>query len=207
MRRTFFTAALLLVLATSDVATAQFRGGGIRIGGGGYGGGYGRGFGGYGGGFGGYGGSIRVGGVSASYGNFGFPGGYGYGRGWGGGYYGGGYNYGGPNYYSYQPNYYTQPNYVLGPSMAAPLVATPVMLTVMLPKSDAEVFVNDTSTTSKGAERWFESRPLQPGVSYTYTLRAKWMENGKMVEQTREIPVMAGQSFKVDFREPAPAGE
>ena len=195
MRRTFFTAALLLVLATSDVATAQFRGGGIRIGGGpSWGGGYG----GYGGG---YGGSIRVGGVSAAYGNWGYPygGGYGYGRGWGGGYYGGSpYYYGSPRYS------YAQPNYVLGPSVAGPLMASaPVMMTVILPKADAEVFVNDTTTTSRGTERLFESRPLEPGVNYTYTLKAKWKEDGKIVERTREVPVMAGHSFRIDFRDPA----
>jgi uncharacterized protein (TIGR03000 family) len=109
-----------------------------------------------------------------------------------------GYGYASPGYYDVVPSAYAAPAYT------APTNAQqPVMMTVMVPKGDAEVFINDTATTTTGTERQFESPALDPGQNYHYTIRAQWMENGKRVEQKREVPVKAGQSVTVDFTKPA----
>jgi uncharacterized protein (TIGR03000 family) len=107
------------------------------------------------------------------------------------------YGYAAPGYYDVVPSAYAAPAY------AAPASAQPVTMTVVVPKGDAEVIINDTATTSTGTERVFESPALEPGKNYKYTIRAQWMENGKRVEQKREVPVTAGQSVTVDFSKPA----
>lgn len=125
--------------------------------------------------------------------------------GWGSpGYYymGPGYDYATPAY-----GYYSPPVYgVTTAGYTTTDVAVPnqtVLMTIELPKADAQVFLNDVATTSTGAERVFQSPPLDPGTNYKYTVRAQWMEDGKRVEQKREVPVKAGQSVTVDFRQPA----
>ena len=45
----------------------------------------------------------------------------------------------------------------------------------------------------------FQSPPMEPGGDYRYVVTARWMENGKMVEQERDVPVKAGQEVTVDF--------
>jgi uncharacterized protein (TIGR03000 family) len=183
MRATFLSFALTsaLALAGGGSAMAQHHGGGGHFGGG------------------------HVGGVHVAPGHWGYQhygyGHYGYGAFWGAGlYFGapyGGY-YGSPGYY------YSTPAYDGAPYAAAAMAgqAQAVLVTVEVPKADAEVFLNDTPTTLTGIERVFQSPPLDPGVNYKYTVKARWMEDGKMVEQKREVPVQAGQSVTVDFRQP-----
>jgi uncharacterized protein (TIGR03000 family) len=126
------------------------------------------------------------------------------GGGWGGYGYAPGYGYAYPDYGYAAPGYYDAvPSAVVPSTYAAPANAQqPVMMTVTVPKADAEVFINDTATTSTGTERQFESPALDPGQGYHYTIRAQWMENGKRVEQKREVPVKAGQTVTVDFTKP-----
>lgn len=115
------------------------------------------------------------------------------------------YGYATPSYYApsyYAPSYDVVPSTYAAPANAQPS-AQPVTLNVVVPKADAEVFINDTATTSTGTERAFESPALESGKNYQYTIRAQWMENGKRVEQKREVPVTAGQSVTVDFSKPA----
>jgi uncharacterized protein (TIGR03000 family) len=181
MRTRFLGFALTAALALTvcDSANAQFRigggGGGLRVGGFNVG-------------------NVRVPGVSGNFGQWGVPGSYNYGPYWGGGYY---WDTPWSPYSSWPTNNVTPAAYT------TPTEAKPVNLTVIVPKADAEVFLNDTATTSKGTERAFQSPSLDPRVDYKYTVRAQWMENGKKVEQKREVPVKAGQSVTVDFREPA----
>ena len=78
----------------------------------------------------------------------------------------------------------------------------PVILNVLVPRDDAQVFLGTAATTSTGTERRFESPPMQPGKRYQYTVTARWMQDGKMVEQKRDVPVQAGQEITVDFRAP-----
>jgi uncharacterized protein (TIGR03000 family) len=194
MRATFLNLGLAatLVLAMNSPAFAQ-RGG-------------------HGGGF--HGGAVHAGGYHGYYGGHPY---YHYGYG-GGAYFGGGIYLGlggGPYYYGPPAYYYSDPAYYLGgapayatlpPAAYAPAAPAagpqPVMLSVLVPKADAQVFLGDNATTTTGTERQFQSPPLEAGRSYQYTVRVRWMENGKMVEQKRDVPVRAGQEVTIDFRSP-----
>ncbi len=57
---------------------------------------------------------------------------------------------------------------------------------------NAVIWVDDKLTTSTGTLRTFQSPSLTPGKRYTYTVRAAWVEDGKLVSQTHAFPVKAG---------------
>lgn len=46
------------------------------------------------------------------------------------------------------------------------------------------------------------SPALPAGKNFTYEIKARWMENGKPVEQTRSIHVQANAWQVVDFTKP-----
>ena len=71
-------------------------------------------------------------------------------------------------------------------------------LTVNVP-SDARVFVNGVKTTSVGSERSYISRGLQSGYDYTYEVRAEIERDGKIVEETKKVSLMAGRTARVAF--------
>ena len=176
-----------------------------------------------GGGSGGGRGSSNRGGGSAGRNNGGGGGGRGYGGGGygGGGYYGGGLfgglgyyggGYGGgyaPNYYDGTPAYsnYADPAALVPPNQArqayypAP-VQDSVNVNVLVPVADAQVWFQGRATTQQGMQRLFESPSLAPNHSYTYSIKARWMENGQAVNQERQVNVQAGQNITVNFREP-----
>jgi len=153
----------------------------------------------------------------------------GYGRNWGyngytggytNGYYGSGYNYYHSPYYSnYSGSYYApivpqtyeSPSYYYSVPSTSGTVApagysttdsasTLATINVLLPVADADVWLGSTQTTSRGTQRTFQSPPLQPGMDYSYTVKAHWVENGKPIDQAREVTVRAGQTSTVDFR-------
>jgi len=212
-------AALLLMPETSY---AQRRGGGSRGGIGGYGGGYRGGYGGYYGGgyrsgYGGYyGGSGLYLGLGLGSYRSGYYGGYGYGAGYPYGYssyYAPSYNYSAPVYSYSTPGY----DYSYAPSTSGyagttqsyqsfypPENATDkkVHVQVDLPDPNAEVWFEGALTQQRGTTRDFESPELMPGRAYTYHIRARWMDNGQMRDETRSIVVQAGQQTGVDFTRP-----
>lgn len=128
----------------------------------------------------------------------------GWGWGWGVGWYGRGYI--GPNgrYYS-QPGYYGADNTGNGDRYS--YYAAPedpqdrVRLRLVVPNPDAEVWIAGDPTQQRGTTRIFESPSLDPG-SYTYTVRARWIDNDQIVDQTRNVQVHPGDSVTVDFRPP-----
>ncbi len=71
------------------------------------------------------------------------------------------------------------------------------VLNIQLP-ANASLFFNGVETTGQvGArERRYVTPLLSPGETYKFDLRAQWMENGKMVERSREV--------KVEVRRPHP---
>jgi uncharacterized protein (TIGR03000 family) len=208
-------------------------GGGGHGGGGFHGGGFGGGhYGGYhggshyGGGWGGYHGGY--GGYHNGYGHYGYHhDGYGhyhhfYPYGFGYGYYPY-YNYG---YYPYYDNYSYDYPYLgsalgydsgysdgtaipsttyVAPASAAP-ADRPIHLTVNVP-ADAQVWVDNTKTTSTGPVRQFESPPVTPGERYTYKIQARWNENGHELTQTQEVKVTAGARVNVNFPVPSATAE
>jgi uncharacterized protein (TIGR03000 family) len=154
--------------------------------------------------------------------NRGYGSGY-YGSGYGNGFYGSGYGsgyYGGSNYGHYsQPYYgnYAQPYYASDYYYSPSIVQTqglnvyqssyePAQSTtsatviVLVPQPDATLWFNGAATTQRGMERSFATPPLDSNSSYSYTVRARWMENGQTVERERRVNVQPGQSVAVDFR-------
>ncbi len=117
--------------------------------------------------------------------------------------------YGGPGYdpyyrgngYGYAPSYYD------GTQIRQSYYPAPVQdfvnVTVLVPAADAQVWFENKLTTQRGTERLYESPPLAPNHSHTYTIKARWMENGKAVNQERQVNVQAGQNITVNFRENA----
>lgn len=181
----------LVFLTLAETAHAQFYGRGGR--------------GGWSGGF--YGPGFGVGIGSRSYG--GYYGGYGgyagnYGGYYGSPHYGGGYAY--PRYYGGPQGGYSsmyEPLYGGYPRMPALTESNPtqVRLRVLLPSSDARLWIQGVPMQVAGTERAFFSPALEPGKNYVYKLRATWMEGGREVSKDKEAVVIPGQETTVSFKE------
>jgi uncharacterized protein (TIGR03000 family) len=139
---------------------------------------------------------------------YGYPYGY-YGSGWNYGYpysnfgygYGYPYGYGNANVYTYtSPSVESYSSYYPSQSEARPNDNT-AQLKIVVPV-DAELWFNGVKTAQAGTERHFISPALAPGKNYTYAIEARWMENGKPVEQTRSVHVHANDREVVDFTKP-----
>jgi len=72
-------------------------------------------------------------------------------------------------------------------------------ITILVP-DQAQVWFGDIPTSVQGSTRSFQLPALDSGRDYTYTIRAKWMENGREHDQTKVVTFRAGQSFTVDMR-------
>ncbi len=94
-----------------------------------------------------------------------------------------------------------QPGFVVPGTTTAPAATNSVMVTVDVP-ADARVWFNGTPTRQTGSERNFVSPPVEPGKTYTYTIRAQWNQDGKDVMQERSIDVQAGSHPVVNFFQP-----
>jgi uncharacterized protein (TIGR03000 family) len=148
-----------------------------------------------------------------------YPGFGGFGLGYGGGYYPPSYyDMGSAAYYDVGPSSYaaletpipyrsfypplagdsTQPDQ----SAAAP-ADTKAHVGVVVP-ADAELWFDGEKTSQTGAMREFVSPPLTLGTDYAYEIRARWMENGKQVDQTRSVTVRGGSLTIVNFTRPSP---
>lgn len=65
-----------------------------------------------------------------------------------------------------------------------------------------ELWVDDTATEQLGTDRLFTSPPLERGSEYVYVLRARWMDSGRMIEQTQSVRVHSGDRVQVVFPKP-----
>jgi uncharacterized protein (TIGR03000 family) len=79
-----------------------------------------------------------------------------------------------------------------------PAAGASVIVTVDVPP-DADVWFNGAPTAQKGTVRRYISPVLAPGMNYTYYVRARWMEDGVAVDQTRRVSVRAGDQLTVNF--------
>lgn len=75
-------------------------------------------------------------------------------------------------------------------------------LDVKVPE-DAQVWLEGKPTRQTGSDRLYVSPPLEPGPTFTYEIRARWLENGHAIEQTQSVDVRAGSRVSVQF----PAGK
>jgi uncharacterized protein (TIGR03000 family) len=69
--------------------------------------------------------------------------------------------------------------------------------------ADAEVWFDGAATSQEGTERTFRTPPLAKGGHYHYTLRARWTEDGKPVDESRTVSVRAGEQVRLRFPLPA----
>jgi uncharacterized protein (TIGR03000 family) len=142
--------------------------------------------------------------------------GFGFGGwGWGGGY---GYGYGGGPYvygYPYYPSVAYYPPAALDidtyPSSAAPAAApapqsNAAYIRVMVPDGQAKVWFDGNLTKQGGTDRLFHTPTLTAGGTYSYRIRASWLQNGKEMVQEAVVPVSAGQTSTADFTRPASEG-
>ena len=67
-------------------------------------------------------------------------------------------------------------------------------LTVEVPAA-AEIWLEGVKTKQAGTMRTFVSPELTPGKEYTYEIRGRWLENGKEIQQTRNVVVHAGDQL------------
>jgi uncharacterized protein (TIGR03000 family) len=72
------------------------------------------------------------------------------------------------------------------------------LMRVRLPEN-AELWISDSTTRQRGADRLFESPSLTPGREYVYHLKARWTENGKPVVRTHDVTIHAGDRVNVDL--------
>jgi len=89
------------------------------------------------------------------------------------------------------------------PPLASPDDENIAHVRVIVPKGDAQLWVNDSRTQKKGTNRKFISPILTPGKNFIYDLRVRYTDgSGKTIEQNRSIRVRAGAQQIVDFTQP-----
>lgn len=86
------------------------------------------------------------------------------------------------------------------PPDAAVNVAAPVATVRLYVPADAQVWFDGSATKQTGSGRAFTSPPLEPGKTYSYDVKAQWIEDGKTVVKTRTVTVQAGRTTEVDMR-------
>ncbi|HYV36003.1 MAG TPA: TIGR03000 domain-containing protein [Gemmataceae bacterium] len=96
----------------------------------------------------------------------------------------------------YDPGFATQPPVQSGVSVA--------QIDVFVPDPNAQVFFDGSQTSSKGSTRYFDSPPLQPGGTYTYTIRAVWNQGGQSMSAESAVTVTAGSQVVLDFTQSPP---
>jgi uncharacterized protein (TIGR03000 family) len=84
--------------------------------------------------------------------------------------------------------------------------SSPAQVTVQVPSTDAELWFNGVLMPGVGTTRTFTTPPLVKGEDYHYLVRARWMENGRVIETTRTVPVAAGRNAFVNFGQPLSSG-
>jgi uncharacterized protein (TIGR03000 family) len=114
---------------------------------------------------------------------------------------------------TYVPSFYTVPAAAAPVAPAAPVeddyaygalegVGNDTVLINLRVPGNAEVWFDGSKTSQTGRQRSFVSPPLQPGRNYSYNIRARWIEAGRPVEQTRRINVRAGDRDNLNLLPP-----
>jgi uncharacterized protein (TIGR03000 family) len=75
-----------------------------------------------------------------------------------------------------------------------------VLLHVILPTPDARLTIQDQPMQTGGRDRTFISPAMERGRTYTYTVKATWMDNAnKEVIREKKVDVQVGQQYTIDF--------
>jgi uncharacterized protein (TIGR03000 family) len=96
-----------------------------------------------------------------------------------------------------QANY--PPNLVGNASLSSGLGIRRAEVDVRLPSAKAEIWFDGVKMTQTGKTRHFYTPRLEPASRYTYSVRARWEENGKTREVRRDIFLRAGDVLEVDL--------
>jgi uncharacterized protein (TIGR03000 family) len=110
--------------------------------------------------------------------------------------------YGTPSYYYTPSTTVVTPSATYDPNVSQAGFTQPddrARIEVRVPTTDAQIMFDGDKTQQQGMDREFVSPPLTPGKSFTYSIEARWMENGRQVNQKRSVTVGAGQNATVDF--------
>jgi len=97
----------------------------------------------------------------------------------------------------------SQPSVVSSSRPAAPAATGEVVFTIRVP-ADAKVFVNDRPTTSTGTLRSYSSRGLLIGYQYGFTVRSERVVGGRLLSETQNLRLTAGQTGQLAFNLTAP---
>lgn len=122
------------------------------------------------------------------------------------------YPYPSAGYYFPYEDYDVYPNAngpiaTLGAQQVVPAAPVPqndrtAVIHVRVPPN-AQVWFSGEKTTTTGTVREFQSPPLTPGAKYAYDIRARWMQDGRVMEQTQTVTVWAGADITATFPKPA----
>jgi len=82
-----------------------------------------------------------------------------------------------------------------------PQSPAPVIVEVLV-DTDAILVINDKDTKTKGAERYFQSPPVDAGKTFSYEIEATWTNQGIPMRQRRTIILRAGDRATVDLTKP-----
>jgi uncharacterized protein (TIGR03000 family) len=74
-------------------------------------------------------------------------------------------------------------------------------ITVLLP-DEAELWFDSTMRPAIGQVREFTTPPLAAGQTYTYSLRARWLDGNTFRDQTQTVTFARGDNVTVNFRNP-----
>jgi uncharacterized protein (TIGR03000 family) len=70
---------------------------------------------------------------------------------------------------------------------------------IVIVPADADVYFDGQEMTQTGPERQFVTPPLEKGMTYNYSIRAVWTEDGRPIERTRKLTFQAGSQLRVDL--------
>ncbi len=72
---------------------------------------------------------------------------------------------------------------------------------VKVPAADAKLFFNDKFVEQQGTERKLITPTLASGLTYSYRVRATWLENGQEKSQEQKLQAVPGQALNLAFGE------
>ena len=72
---------------------------------------------------------------------------------------------------------------------------------IKVPAADAKLFFNDKLVEQQGTERKLLTPTLASGLTYTYRVRATWLENGQEKSQEQKLQALPGQALNLTFGE------
>ena len=98
------------------------------------------------------------------------------------------------------PGYGVVPAGAQQPQAETPPTDNRARIAIRLPTYAADVWVDDQKMTDRLAdERLYVSPTLEPGHTYAYTIKARFVRRGENVTEERVVHVRANETTTVDF--------